>query len=509
MVAESFVPVSASFGGEIVKEGDRRMRSTCSPPAARAPSRPAPAARSCRSTSCARATASARWACCDGAEARPCARAATSGAPQLGKAVFQALTCSAPADHETFSGARDAAATSRTSSACTRASRISNAVAEPARAGARAVEVPAGELIVARGRTRPGAMYIVEQGRVQAFRERGGPTARTSPSCARATSSARSLLSGASSARPPWRRVSGVQAAAASRREASSAWSPSDPRLPAAASRSASAVRLSREGRRAARLRPGAAARGSGGRRAGAGPGGAGDERSGPGRAVRGRGRPLRQEAARGGAASPTSADRRDGLRRGLPGDDLPSLRARGEPAPHPPARARQPGRHQPARDLRGRDLARAGRPRESRRRGRTSTEMPLPAVIHWGGNHWVVLYDVDDAHALDRRPRPECRRVPRAELDEKWTGYAALFDYTQEFEEAPEGRPGLAWLWPFVRPYAPAPAARPRPGPRGERAADDLPHLHAGGRGPRAGGAGPRPPALAHAGHGRGPGPR
>jgi ABC-type bacteriocin/lantibiotic exporter with double-glycine peptidase domain/CRP-like cAMP-binding protein len=83
-------------------------------------------------------------------------------------------------------------------------------------------------------------------------------------------------------------------------------------------------------------------------------------------------------------------------------------------------------------------------------------SEMPLPAVIHWGGNHWVILYDVDDAHAWIADPATECRRVPRAELDEKWTGYAALFDYTQEFEKAPVGRPGLAWLWPFVRPYAP-----------------------------------------------------
>ena len=45
---------------------------------------------------------------------------------------------------------------------------------------------------------------------------------------------------------------------------------------------------------------------------------------------------------------------------------------------------------------------------------------------------------------------------MPRAEFDEKWTGYAALFDYTQEFEKAPRRRAGLAWLWPFFRPYAP-----------------------------------------------------
>jgi ABC-type bacteriocin/lantibiotic exporter with double-glycine peptidase domain len=23
--------------------------------------------------------------------------------------------------------------------------------------------------------------------------------------------------------------------------------------------------------------------------------------------------------------------------------------------------------------------------------------QLPLPAIVHWDGNHWVVLYDVSD----------------------------------------------------------------------------------------------------------------
>ncbi len=82
--------------------------------------------------------------------------------------------------------------------------------------------------------------------------------------------------------------------------------------------------------------------------------------------------------------------------------------------------------------------------------------EMPLPAILHWEGNHWVVLYDVDDEHAWIADPASERRRVDRAELREKWTGYAALFDYTDAFERAPEAARRLAWLWPFVRPHLP-----------------------------------------------------
>ena len=45
-------------------------------------------------------------------------------------------------------------------------------------------------------------------------------------------------------------------------------------------------------------------------------------------------------------------------------------------------------------------------------------------------------------------------RRIGRAEFALKWTGYAALFDYTQEFDNAPEGKTRLGWLWPFFRPF-------------------------------------------------------
>ncbi len=32
---------------------------------------------------------------------------------------------------------------------------------------------------------------------------------------------------------------------------------------------------------------------------------------------------------------------------------------------------------------------------------------MPLPAIVHWKGNHWMVLYDVTEAYP---RGRPSAR---------------------------------------------------------------------------------------------------
>ena len=76
---------------------------------------------------------------------------------------------------------------------------------------------------------------------------------------------------------------------------------------------------------------------------------------------------------------------------------------------------------------------------------------MPLPAIVHWEGNHWVVLYHVDQTYAHVADPALGLRRIPRPEFESKWTGYAALFDYTPAFEEAPESKAALAWTIPFL----------------------------------------------------------
>ncbi|HYT32081.1 MAG TPA: peptidase domain-containing ABC transporter [Thermoanaerobaculia bacterium] len=80
---------------------------------------------------------------------------------------------------------------------------------------------------------------------------------------------------------------------------------------------------------------------------------------------------------------------------------------------------------------------------------------MPLPAIVHWEGNHWVVLYDVTDTHCRVADPALGLRRFSRAEFEKRWSGYAALFDYTSEFEQAPVAASNLTWLRPFFRPFA------------------------------------------------------
>ncbi len=76
---------------------------------------------------------------------------------------------------------------------------------------------------------------------------------------------------------------------------------------------------------------------------------------------------------------------------------------------------------------------------------------MPLPAIIHWEGNHWMVLYDVQPAFVKVADPARGLRKIPRQEFEQNWSGYAALFDYTTAFANAPESKPGIAWLLPFL----------------------------------------------------------
>ncbi len=76
---------------------------------------------------------------------------------------------------------------------------------------------------------------------------------------------------------------------------------------------------------------------------------------------------------------------------------------------------------------------------------------MPLPAIVHWEGNHWIVLYDVDPEFARVADPALGLRKLPRSEFEAKWTGYAALFDYTTAFEQAQGSKPALAWILPFL----------------------------------------------------------
>ncbi|MAG33451.1 MAG: hypothetical protein CL908_21450 [Deltaproteobacteria bacterium] len=104
---------------------------------------------------------------------------------------------------------------------------------------------------------------------------------------------------------------------------------------------------------------------------------------------------------------------------------------------------------------------------------------MPLPAILHWEGNHWVVVYAIDRASAWIADPNTSLRRISRSELESSWSGYAALFDYYRGLRVGARGtkRDHLASRAPAPPCGTSLEGARTLVG--GECAPDDLPGLH------------------------------
>jgi ATP-binding cassette subfamily B protein len=85
----------------------------------------------------------------------------------------------------------------------------------------------------------------------------------------------------------------------------------------------------------------------------------------------------------------------------------------------------------------------------------RNLDDLPLPAIVHWGGNHWVVVYDVGARGVRIADPAAGPSRLSRTEFEAQWSGYAALFAPTGSFVPAAGDEPSFAWLRPMLRPFA------------------------------------------------------
>jgi ATP-binding cassette subfamily B protein len=77
--------------------------------------------------------------------------------------------------------------------------------------------------------------------------------------------------------------------------------------------------------------------------------------------------------------------------------------------------------------------------------------DLPLPAIVHWEANHWVVLTraSADKAEVAD--PAVGLRRMTRRELEAGWDGFAAVVRPSGLAPQLPAGAPNLRWLLPFL----------------------------------------------------------
>jgi len=83
--------------------------------------------------------------------------------------------------------------------------------------------------------------------------------------------------------------------------------------------------------------------------------------------------------------------------------------------------------------------------------------EVQLPAIIHWQGYHWVVLYDKQGSKYAIADPSVGIRYISREELSEAWNGVMLLLEPDPErFSEQPQeqAQGGLGRFFKRILPY-------------------------------------------------------
>lgn len=63
--------------------------------------------------------------------------------------------------------------------------------------------------------------------------------------------------------------------------------------------------------------------------------------------------------------------------------------------------------------------------------------QVPMPCIIHWNFNHFVVLEGIDGKHAYINDPAIGRRRVSHDELDRAFTGVVLTFERGEDFRKA------------------------------------------------------------------------
>ncbi|MBW4509366.1 MAG: peptidase domain-containing ABC transporter [Scytonematopsis contorta HA4267-MV1] len=74
--------------------------------------------------------------------------------------------------------------------------------------------------------------------------------------------------------------------------------------------------------------------------------------------------------------------------------------------------------------------------------------EQTLPAIVHWEGNHYIVVYEITKKRVIVGDPAIGQRNLTTAQFEKGWTGYALLLEPTAELKKTEEAG---ASFWHFV----------------------------------------------------------
>ena len=80
--------------------------------------------------------------------------------------------------------------------------------------------------------------------------------------------------------------------------------------------------------------------------------------------------------------------------------------------------------------------------------------KLALPAVAHWQGFHFVLLYEVKGDRVILADPAIGLRKLSREEFEKSWTGYLLLLTPTAKLEEVEESKTTRGRFLPLLKPY-------------------------------------------------------
>ena len=78
-----------------------------------------------------------------------------------------------------------------------------------------------------------------------------------------------------------------------------------------------------------------------------------------------------------------------------------------------------------------------------------------LPAILHWEGNHFVVLYEINKKDVKIADPGLGIRRLARDEFEKSWTSMSLLLEYTDQVAENEPSSSSFKRFLPLIKPYS------------------------------------------------------
>ncbi len=80
--------------------------------------------------------------------------------------------------------------------------------------------------------------------------------------------------------------------------------------------------------------------------------------------------------------------------------------------------------------------------------------EQSLPAIAHWEGNHFIVVYQITNTHVIVGDPAKGQCTLTRKEFNQGWSGYALLLQATSLLKDAENQDVGLWKFFELVKPH-------------------------------------------------------